>query len=584
MVDRKKPEKKPKQRPGKAKKRSSLGSALRDMAFPMRAFKPRTMVGIDLGSGAVKAVKLAVGNGGYRVLDWSIQPSGPARRDGERGTLRQALTEAISEVGGPGDYLAINLSGPEARIHQFSLPDLPENDLAKAVEWQVGKDLGDDATEVGVGFTILGHAPEAQDKPLEILAASAPKSVLDDLLDTLEDFNVHRVGTTALSYGSFLGTIPEGKTQRGFAVVDVGGDGTWICIFRRGTLVYARRVGVAGNLFTQSLTQPVQTPDGPLRYSAEEAEKVKREKVINLKDPAGPGKTPDYFSVLLRPAVERLSAEVERTLIHFVGAHSGDPIERVYLAGGGALIGGLAASMSGRLDLPVELLDLKRFPVDDKSAFKPMEEQAPRLAAAIGAAVGWSDDINLVPVTRRITRSGALMQGIAFWAAAALLASIPALTAITHLAAGTLTVDLAQARARFSTVGPQQIQLNEINENRCRVESMRALVSLLPGGHTVPSQILKELPGRLPKGVVLNSLYLDDGSIEVEQGAEAPARQILLSGEIHGPGEGLEATLLDFLLNIRKSPFFDAPVVTRKKRIFRGDEGALEFEIVCALN
>jgi len=565
----------------RGKNHNTLRSNLRDMAFPMRALKPKTVVGIDIGSGAIKAVRLAVGNGEYRVLDWSIRVSSPAHRTGKQDTIRRAVMEALSDVGGPGDHLAINLSGPEARIHQVHLPEIPGKDLARAVEWQVQKDLGGETTDARVAFTVLRRMSDIPDKPLEILAASVPQSTLNGLFDVLGQLRVHGVGTTALSYGNLLSIIPEGKTHRGFAVVDVGGDGTWICIFRRGAMIYARRVGVAGNLFTQALTQPVQTPDGPLRYSAEEAEEAKRNKVLNLTDPAGPGKTPDYFSVLVRPAVERLSAEVERTLVHFVNASSGEPIERVYLAGGGSLIGGLPEAMSARLGLPVERLDLGKIPASES---KPMGEHALCLAAAIGAALGWASDINLIPVSRRMTRSTALGLAVLFWVATALMVSVPALTCITGVTAGRLSADLARARAGFKSVGAQQARLSQINESRSRVESKQGLVSLLPGERTIAPQILKDLPHRLPKGVILNSLRLDHESVGLESDVEVPARQILVSGEVHGRAEGLEATLLDFLLKIRESPFYDAPVVVRKERIFRGEESALAFEIVCVLN
>jgi len=573
---------KPKVKAKKVRAPSPFISGLRNMAFPMRAFKPRTVVGVDIGSGSVKAVKLAQKDGGYQVVGWAIRDAKQARRGEDGEVLRRTIRKTLSEIGGAGDHLAVNLSGPEARVHRFDLPDVPKKDLRKAVEWQVQKELGGDGAPVNVAYSPAEAASDMPDGLRRITAVSVRQASLDTLMDGLSESRVHSVGVTALSYGSLLGTIPEGKKSRGFAVVDVGGDGTWICIFRRRSMVYARRVGVAGNLFTQSLTQPVQTPEGPLRYSVEEAEAVKKEKVLNLVDPAGPGKTPDYFSVLVRPAVERLSAEVERTLVHFVNADSGEPIERVYLAGGGAMMRGLPEAMSSRLGLPVELLDLGQFPTAESSDGGPMGENALRLAAAIGAAIGWAGDVNLVPPSRRTTRSAALVQSVMFWLATILVISIPVLSGVTGLTAGRLAADLEQTRARSATVGPQQAQMTEINESRTRLESKQSLIALLPRGQTIAPQILKGLVERLPEGVILNSLQLDHGSGGLE--SETPNRQILLSGEIHGASAGLEATLLDFLLNMRESPFYDAPVVIRKERIYRGDKSALEFEIVCALN
>jgi hypothetical protein len=112
---------------------------------------------------------------------------------------------------------------------------------------------------------------------------------------------------------------------------------------------------------------------------------------------------------------------------------------------------------------------------------------------------------------------------------------------------------------------------------------MSDLVRLLPKSQGVVPQVLKELAGRLPGGVVLNSISVD-GEFDAVSGRRSDQRQIFLSGEVHGSAEDLEAGLMEFLLDLSKSRFYRAPVVLRKDQVVRGAEMGIEFDIVCTLN
>lgn len=565
---------------------SPFWATLREMFFPLRAFRPRSVVGIDIGTGAVKAVKILRANRAVRVQGWSVQEL--AEKDGrpDPQSLKNAVSDALTELGGSGDQVALNLSGPEVRVHRIHLPDLPQEELRQAVEWQVQKDLGGEDAPVVVGYEIQERRPEAAEAGLGVLAVSVPQQFAHGLLDTLGEIRVHRIGATPVSYASLLASMRGETKSSAYALVDVGGDGSWISFFRGGFLVYGRRIGVAGNMFTQSLTQAVQTPDGPLRYSLEEAEKVKRAKVLNLTDPAAEGKAPDYFSVLLRPVVEKLLAELERTIAHFVHTTSGTPVQRVYLSGGGSLLRGLPGAMASRLAIPVERLDPNRLPGLGEGAHAPggLRENAYRLAAAIGTALDSGSEINLIPSSRSSSVSAAVVQTLLCWTTTGLLLSIPLLTGIGEVRADRLRGDLERARARYENLEPYLAQLGELAEGRKRLEVKRALASILPENPSIIPQVMKDLAERLPRGTVLNDLYLDEGLSGTGSEGESGNRKVVLSGEVHGSTEDLETMLLELLLELRSSPFYDDPKVTRKEQIFRGRKSALNFQIACRLN
>ncbi|MCK4546592.1 MAG: pilus assembly protein PilM [Candidatus Eisenbacteria sp.] len=562
---------------GSTGKWNSARALFKDAALPMMEFRPRSVVGVDIGSGTIKAVRIECDKGRASVSQWSMRQHSGGNEKRETGLLRQDVMEVLEGVGGAGDHLALNLSGPEVRFHQITLPSLRGEELESAVQWQVKKEIGDEAAEINIAFTTQEIQTGLPEEMILVLAVSVPSVFIHTVLDALGNLRVHRIGVTAGAYANLLAGFHPGKEGEGYAVVDIGNDETWVCIFRRGGLVYARRIGVTGRHFTSALTQPVQTPEGPLRYSREEAERIKSEKTLNIEDFAGQGDSPDYFSVLLRPAVEKLSAEIERTLVHFVNANVGDLIGRVYLSGGGALLKGLPEALKGRLGMPVERLDFGRLHAVDESVLQPMGEERLQLAGAIGSALGWASGVNLVPATRRTTPAFAVAQTFLFWGGAVLLASIPFLTGLAELGVSALEADVVQAETRYAAMEPRRARLGELALGRERLQAGQALVSVLPEGQDVLPQVLKELGGRLRPGMVLNGLCLEGGN-----GGDLP--KLSLAGEVHGSTKELDATLLEFLLELRGLPFYRDPVVTLKKQIHRDGEKGIEFQITCDLD
>jgi Tfp pilus assembly PilM family ATPase len=260
-----------------AKKRSwdwtAARRALAEAALPARAFSPRTVLGIDLGSSSVKAVRLARGRAGYRLLGWAMRENSRARREGDTDPLADILGDVIREAGGPADHVAVTLSGAGVQVHSLVLPDLPEREVRPAVEWQVQKEGGEDPAGICIDFVHAGPSEHGGATPTRVLAFSTPRALVEETLEAFRGVRVHRVTVAPCAHAGLMSACGN---DGDYAFLDIGGGGSWISLFHGGRLAFTRRVGVGGRLFTQSLTQPVQTPEGPLKHSLADAEKAKR--------------------------------------------------------------------------------------------------------------------------------------------------------------------------------------------------------------------------------------------------------------------------------------------------------------------
>ena len=81
-------------------------------------------------------------------------------------------------------------------------------------------------------------------------------------------------------------------------------------------------------------------------------------------------------------AATALAAEIRQTIVSWL-SHDGEPVQAIYLVGGGAQMRGADAYLSGELGIPVQVLPPLKLETTPELA-----ELAPRFAKAISLAIG----------------------------------------------------------------------------------------------------------------------------------------------------------------------------------------------------
>lgn len=145
-------------------------------------------------------------------------------------------------------------------------------------------------------------------------------------------------------------------------IVDIGHTVTELAFYDRGRLSFLRKIAFGGNLLTQALTQPLMTEKGQVALTQEEAESVKcAEELLgndNSKLAAGKIEISKLYA-LIRPELEKLTAELERSLDYYAqeqGVHAG----RIFLTGGASRLKGLAQFLEANVGVSVQPVDLTR--------------------------------------------------------------------------------------------------------------------------------------------------------------------------------------------------------------------------------
>lgn len=124
------------------------------------------------------------------------------------------------------------------------------------------------------------------------------------------------------------------------ALIDIGAAKVNISIVKGQSLLFNRQVSIGGNSVTNILSQD-------LRLNIKEAEELKKNKQdlisANMREFA-----------IIRPVLERISLEIERSFDYF-SMSVGGKAKNIFISGGGAKLVGLDKFLSESLKMPVKI-------------------------------------------------------------------------------------------------------------------------------------------------------------------------------------------------------------------------------------
>lgn len=322
------------------------------------------VVGLDIGSAAVRAVELRAGRRGRPAV---------VRRSGrvdlppgavEAGAVRQqpvvaaALRQLWAEQGFSTKVVRLGVGSGSVLVRQLELDWMPEEDLRRSLRFQVS-----DLLPVPVDDANLDHVPlgervavddQGHDRRLSrILLVATAREAVDGLVRCAQAAGLRPVGADLAAFAtirSVLGATPPVTAPAATlaeAVVDVGAETVTVAVHVGGRPRFVRVVpGVGGAMLTRSLVE--QT--GCSWVDAEA-----RKRTADALPPAGAAPLTREQAVLLEAAM-RLLTEVRATLDFHTSAEPAAAPAAMVLAGQGSLVPGLAEHAAHALGLPVRAL------------------------------------------------------------------------------------------------------------------------------------------------------------------------------------------------------------------------------------
>jgi len=338
--------------------------------------KPKSVVGLDIGSSAVKAVELKASGKGYRVAAIASEPVPPdSIVDGaiiDGGAVAEAIRKLFARKGFKTKEVAASLSGNAVIVKKISLPVMTSQELADSIYWEAEQYIPFDIQDVSLDYQVLDSGTGADGKgTMEVLLVAAKKEKIADYTSVITQAGRQAVVVDVDAFA--LQNAYEANYGPGPSVVvllNAGASATNVNIVSNGQSLFTRDLSLGGNTYTEAVQRELNLP-----FEAAEAAK----KGLPVE-----GHAFDDVRPVLHAVTENLLLEIQKTFDFYKATAASDQIDRIVLSGGASAVDGFADALADRFGVDVEHFD----PFRQVAFEKPPAENVAELAATAAVAVG----------------------------------------------------------------------------------------------------------------------------------------------------------------------------------------------------
>jgi type IV pilus assembly protein PilM len=344
--------------------------------------KSKAVVGLDIGSSAVKAVELKAVGKGFKVVAFAIEPIPPdsivdgAIIDGT--AVAEAIRRLFENKAFKSKDVAASLSGNAVIVKKISLPVMTESELAESIYWEAEQYIPFDIQDVNIDYQILdaGAGPESKGT-MDVLLVAAKKEKIADYTGVISQAGrvpvLVDVDAFALqnAFEVNYGLEPDAVV----VLLNAGASAININIITGDQSVFTRDISMGGNSYTEAVQKELNLP-------FESAEQLKKGQPID-------GVSFEHVKPVLQAVTDNVLLEIQKTFDFFKATASSDRIDRVVLSGGASRVDGFAEALRERFGTTVESFDPFR-----KIAFEPLkfgiddpDTAIPTAAVAVGLAL-----------------------------------------------------------------------------------------------------------------------------------------------------------------------------------------------------
>ena len=140
--------------------------------------KPKGLLGLDIGTSAVKIVELEASRGSYQLKNFGMTflpketiVNGVFKN---AAALVNAITSLTENLKTKTKYVATSVSGHPVIIKKINIPSMTEEELTESIQWEAEQYIPFDLEEVNIDFQILG-VNEANPDQMDVLLVAAKK-------------------------------------------------------------------------------------------------------------------------------------------------------------------------------------------------------------------------------------------------------------------------------------------------------------------------------------------------------------------------------------------------------------------------
>lgn len=354
------------------------------MGFPFFS-RPKSLIGLDIGSGAIKLVQLSKSSGGYKLkrfgvklLDSELIVDGTIM-DADR--VASVIRELLEEQGVKEKEVAFAVSGHSVIVKKIQLPVMSEQELEESIKWEAEQYIPFDINDVNIDFHIL-ESTEAGNDQMDVLLVAVKKEKLTEYTALITDAGLIPVvvDVDAFTLENMFGINYEAMDGEIVALVDIGASVMNINIIKGGSFSFTRDISIGGNRYTETIQRE-------FNVNYEQAEQAKRGEAVE-------GIDPEILSNIINLLNDKIVSEVVRSFDYFKTTSHNEEIDRIIISGGGAKVLNLASCLEEKSGVPVEMVNpFKGIEIPEAQFdLNFIKEMAPLASVGVGLAIRQAGD------------------------------------------------------------------------------------------------------------------------------------------------------------------------------------------------
>lgn len=518
-----------------------------------------TVVGIDVGSTALRAVWLKGSRGQLQVVKAVRQERELDSEVDLSGLLGELKSKKV-----PLSSVALGVSGGLATLRYNLLPPVPDWRLEMIMKYETQELAEKSGESLSCDYRAL-DLPESVSEDQVLLVGLGKEDQIQPMILDLEQGGgrAHQAVPNALAVFHAYVQSHAKPPQETVLLADVGAHETHVVLVTDGRLIFARTVNFGGRNIDEAIA-------GGLGIREEQARK--------LKEGIQSGRIPDHLAenagAAIRSALGQLNSILQSS-ITFCRAQTKIPeirVERVLVSGGTTRLPQLQPFLEAAFKVPVEKMPVA---VSGEALPGGVDEWT----TAIGLAACRLDPerqvLDLLPAPARAKREFR-ERTLFLWGAAAVLVLSLAVTLVTGYLAnsqvGEQTAEIDGWKQRVTGWERERVDAKAEN-NRIRVQTSR-----LDRENEVAwfvSKIMEIVEGDMPAAIALEKLRTerieDDG-------------QVYLNVELEGAADNSERDGIEHLRTFQKQ-LEDLPAVQRVVMSPPAlESGAYQFKLIASPN
>lgn len=343
------------------------------------------LVGLDIGSKAIKAAEVIEGKKGFTLSKFGMIDIAPgliedgAIKDPE--ALAEILRSLFKSYGIKNRAVAISIGGYSVIVKKIAVQTATEDQLQDTIHFEAEQYIPFDINDVNLDFQILGESDNNPNQ-MNVLLVAAKKEMVNDYvhLAELAGLEPRIIDVDAFALQNVFDINYDPQPDENIALIDIGASKTSLNILKGENSVFMRDVSLGCGQINQKIATLIDC-------SNEESEAIK----------FGEGSdkiSPEDLSDIISSVVTDWCTEIRRALDFFYSTYPDDQIKKIILSGGGGNIQELRQLLAVETSADVSTINpFQQFYVDsEKFDTEYLDKIAPQASICMGLATRKMDD------------------------------------------------------------------------------------------------------------------------------------------------------------------------------------------------